>query len=147
MPMRQPLRVGAKAPDFVLPRDGGGKVSLANLRGRKVALYFYPRADTAGCTKEALGFNALRKAFEKAETVVLGVSADPRKAIDKFRDKYSLSSALAFDETHGGGAAHLSHRLEQENRRDLAEGEGRWPCRGGVAVGEIVVSGGALTKR
>jgi thioredoxin-dependent peroxiredoxin len=100
MPMRQPLRVGAKAPDFVLPRDGGGKVSLANLRGRKVALYFYPRADTAGCTKEALGFNALRKAFEEAETVVLGVSADPLKAIDKFRDKYSLTFALASDETH-----------------------------------------------
>jgi peroxiredoxin Q/BCP len=98
--MGGPLSVGAEAPDFTLPRDGGGEISLRELRGRKVVLYFYPRADTPGCTKEAIGFNTLRKAFEKAETVVLGVSADPVKAQDKFRDKYSLAFALASDESH-----------------------------------------------
>jgi len=98
--MVKPLRMGTEAPDFTLLRDGGGEVSLRDLRGRKVALYFYPRADTPGCTKEAIGFNALRKAFEAADTVILGVSADPVKAQDKFRDKYSLAFALASDESH-----------------------------------------------
>jgi peroxiredoxin Q/BCP len=63
-------------------------------------LYFYPKADTPGCTKEAISFNALRKAFEEAGTVILGVSADPVNAQDKFRDKYSLAFPLVSDETH-----------------------------------------------
>jgi peroxiredoxin Q/BCP len=98
--MAKPLNAGAEAPDFTLPRDGGSQVSLKQLRGRKVVLYFYPRADTPGCTKEAMRFNALRKAFEKADTVILGVSADPVQAQDKFRDKYSLGFPLASDESH-----------------------------------------------
>jgi peroxiredoxin Q/BCP len=96
-----PLRVGIEAPDFTLPRDGGGQISLSALRGRKVVLYFYPRADTPGCTKEAIGFNALRKAFEDADTVILGVSADPVRVQDKFRDKYTLAFPLVSDEAHG----------------------------------------------
>ena len=98
--MGEPLSVGTRAPDFSLPRDGGSQVSLKDFSGRKVVLYFYPKADTPGCTKEAIGFNALRKAFAEAGTVILGVSADAVKAQDKFRDKYSLAFPLVSDETH-----------------------------------------------
>lgn len=98
--MGKPLSVGIEAPDFTLPRDGGSQVSLKDFSGRKVVLYFYPKADTPGCTKEAIGFNALRKAFEEAGTAILGVSADAVKAQDKFRDKYSLAFPLVSDETH-----------------------------------------------
>jgi len=98
--MGKPLSVGTPAPDFTLSRDGGGQVSLKDFNGRKVVLYFYPKADTPGCTKEAINFNALRTAFAEADTVILGVSADPVKAQDKFRDKYSLAFPLVSDETH-----------------------------------------------
>jgi peroxiredoxin Q/BCP len=98
--MGKPLSVGMPAPDFTLPRDGGSQVSLKEFSGRKVVLYFYPKADTPGCTKEAINFNALRMAFAEPNTVILGVSADPVKAQDKFRDKYSLAFPLVSDETH-----------------------------------------------
>jgi peroxiredoxin Q/BCP len=98
--MGNPLSVGTPAPDFTLPRDGGSQVALKDFSGRKLVLYFYPKADTPGCTKEAISFNALRKAFEEAGTAILGVSADPVKAQDKFRDKYSLAFPLVSDETH-----------------------------------------------
>jgi peroxiredoxin Q/BCP len=98
--MGKPLSVGTPAPDFTLPRDGGSQVSLKDFSGRKVALYFYPKADTPGCTKEAIAFNALRKAFAEADTAILGISADSVKAQDKFRDKYSLAFPLVSDETH-----------------------------------------------
>ncbi len=91
---------GAKAPDFTLPGDGGGKVSLKDFRGRKLVLYFYPKADTPGCTREAIAFNALKPKFAKAETAILGVSADPVKAQDAFKRKHGLGIALASDETH-----------------------------------------------
>jgi thioredoxin-dependent peroxiredoxin len=94
------LDAGAKAPAFSLPRDGGGSVSLADFAGRKLVLYFYPRADTPGCTKEAIDFSRLKTAFAKADTEVLGVSADPVAAQDKFKTKHKLSVALASDETH-----------------------------------------------
>jgi peroxiredoxin Q/BCP len=90
---------GRKAPDFTLPRDGGGTVSLADHKGRKLVLYFYPKADTPGCTTEALAFTALKRAFARAETNIVGVSADPVKAQDKFRDKHDLKIALASDES------------------------------------------------
>ena len=98
--MGNPLSVGTPAPGFTLPRDGGGQVTLKDFSGRKVVLYFYPKADTPGCTKEAISFNALRKAFAEADTAILGVSADSVKAQDKFRDKYSLAFPLVSDETH-----------------------------------------------
>src|SRR5258706_3171561 len=98
--MSKPLSAGMPAPDFTLPRDGGGHVSLKEFSGRKAVLYFYPKADTPGCTKEAMNFNALRSAFAEANTVILGISADPVKAQDKFRDKYSLAFPLVSDETH-----------------------------------------------
>jgi peroxiredoxin Q/BCP len=90
---------GEKAPAFRLPRDGGATVALADFKGRQLVLYFYPKADTPGCTKEAIAFSGLRKAFAKAGTDILGVSADPVKAQDKFRDKHGLAIALASDET------------------------------------------------
>lgn len=94
------LTPGAKAPDFSLPRDGGERISLADFAGRNLVLYFYPKADTPGCTREAQAFSALRPAFEAAGTAILGVSADPVQAQDKFKAKYDLSIPLASDETH-----------------------------------------------
>ena len=91
--------VGAKAPAFTLPRDGGGTLSLADFKGRKLVLFFYPKADTPGCTKESIAFSGLKRAFAKADTEVVGVSADPVKAQDKFRDKHKLAIPLASDET------------------------------------------------
>ena len=90
---------GAKAPAFTLPADGGGKVSLKDFKGGKLVLYFYPRADTPGCTKEAIAFSRLRGDFAEAGTEILGVSADPVAAQDKFKAKHKLKIALASDET------------------------------------------------
>jgi peroxiredoxin Q/BCP len=98
--MPRELAPGAKAPAFTLPRDGGGSVSLADFAGRAVVLYFYPRADTPGCTKEAIDFSRLKSAFAKAGAEVLGVSADPVPAQDKFKAKHKLAIALASDEKH-----------------------------------------------
>jgi peroxiredoxin Q/BCP len=95
------LAEGAKAPAFRLPRDGGGIVSLADYAGRKLVLFFYPRADTPGCTKEAIDFTRLSGAFAESKTAVLGVSADPLKAQEAFRDKHELSVPLVSDEKHG----------------------------------------------
>ena len=97
--MDRELKPGAKAPAFTLPRDGGDKVSLKGFKGRNLVLYFYPKADTPGCTKEAIACSKLKAAFAKAGTDVLGVSADPVPAQDKFKAKHKLSIALASDET------------------------------------------------
>jgi thioredoxin-dependent peroxiredoxin len=94
------LTPGSKAPAFSLPRDGGGKVSLADFKGQNLVLYFYPRADTPGCTIESKAFSSLSKAFAKAGTAVLGVSADPVRAQDAFKAKHGLAVPLASDETH-----------------------------------------------
>jgi thioredoxin-dependent peroxiredoxin len=98
--MSDELQPGAKAPAFTLPRDGGGTVSLADFAGRALVLYFYPKADTSGCTKEAIDFSRLKSAFAKAGTDILGVSADPVPAQDKFKAKHKLAIALGSDETH-----------------------------------------------
>ena len=98
--MATDLAEGAKAPAFKLPRDGGGTVSLADFKGRKLVLYFYPRADTPGCTRESIDFSKLRAEFQKAGTDVLGVSADPVEAQDKFKKKHNLGVPLLSDETH-----------------------------------------------
>ena len=98
--MSTELRPGAKAPSFTLPRDGGGNVSLPDFAGRGLALVFYPKADTSGCTKEAIDFTRLKGAFAKAGADILGVSADPLPAQDKFKAKHKLSIALASDEMH-----------------------------------------------
>jgi len=98
--MEVALRVGDKAPAFTLPRDGGGSASLADFKGRKLVVYFYPRADTPGCTREAIDFSGLRAQFSRAETEILGVSADPVKAQDAFKKKHDLRIGLLSDETH-----------------------------------------------
>ena len=94
------LAAGSKAPAFKLPRDGGGSMALADFKGRKLVLYFYPKADTPGCTREAIDFSRLLPAFDKAGTAVLGVSADPVPAQDKIKKKHDLDIALLSDETH-----------------------------------------------
>jgi peroxiredoxin Q/BCP len=91
---------GAKAPAFRLPRDGGQEVSLADFSGQKLVLFFYPRADTPGCTKEAIDFTRLKSKFAESQTAVLGVSADPPKTQESFRDKHQLSIPLVSDEQH-----------------------------------------------
>lgn len=96
--MTAKLGVGDKAPAFNLPRDGAGKVSLASLKGKAVVLYFYPKDDTSGCTKEAIDFTALKGQFAKAGAEVLGVSPDPVKAHDKFVEKHKLGVTLLSDE-------------------------------------------------
>ena len=93
------LEVGHKAPAFKLPSDGGGELSLASLKGRKVVLYFYPKDDTSGCTQEAIDFNGLKAQFAKADTEIIGVSPDPVKSHDKFKAKHELGFTLVSDES------------------------------------------------
>jgi peroxiredoxin Q/BCP len=95
-----PLVEGAMAPPFSLPRDGGGSVSLADYAGKKLVLFFYPRADTPGCTREAIDFTRLNDAFADEGAVVLGISADTVKAQESFRTKHQLSVPLISDEQH-----------------------------------------------
>ncbi len=92
------LNVGDKAPQFELPRDGGGTVKLADFAGKLVVLYFYPQDDTSSCTKEAIDFSQLKPEFEKAGAAVIGVSPDSTKKHDKFRIKHGLTVELAADE-------------------------------------------------
>jgi len=94
------LAEGTKAPAFRLPRDGGDTVSLADYAGQKLVVFFYPRADTPGCTKEAIDFTRLKGAFAAAGTGVLGVSADPVKAQESFRNKHQLAIPLISDQEH-----------------------------------------------
>lgn len=88
---------GTTAPDFSLPADGGGSISLSGLKGRNVVIYFYPKADTPGCTKESMDFSRLKAEFERANTTVIGVSADAVAAQDKFKAKHSLTIPLVSD--------------------------------------------------
>ena len=98
--MTTTLAAPTMAPDFTIPRDGGGHITLRDFRGQKLVLYFYPKADTPGCTQESIEFSALRASFAEAGTEVIGVSADPVKAQDAFKAKHGLTVALASDPTH-----------------------------------------------
>jgi len=100
------LNVGDPAPDFTLPRNGGGTISLADLRGRKVVLYFYPKDDTTGCTAEAIAFTGLLPQFEAAGAVVIGVSPDTVAKHDKFAAKHELGVILASDQSTEIAAAY-----------------------------------------
>jgi peroxiredoxin Q/BCP len=93
------LDIGDAAPDFALPTDDGRSVSLRALRGGPTALYFYPKDDTAGCTAEAVAFNALRGEFEAAGATLIGVSPDSVASHVKFKRKHDLSLSLAADES------------------------------------------------
>ena len=92
------LETGNKAPAFDMPTDGGGRVRLADYAGRTVVLYFYPKADTPGCTTEGRDFSALIDDFAAADTVVIGVSRDPVKKLDRFKAKHDLKVILGSDE-------------------------------------------------
>jgi len=94
------LAEGAKAPAFHLPRDGGGMISLSDYAGKKLVLFFYPKADTPGCTREAIDFTRLKSAFADCGTEVLGISGDSQTAQEKFRDKHELAVPLMSDEKH-----------------------------------------------
>lgn len=122
------------APDFTLPRDGGGEITLSSLRPGKVVLFFYPRDDTPGCTKEAIAFTGLVDAFAETGVTVLGISKDTVAKHEKFRDKHGLGVALLSDaegdvcETYGVwkeknmyGRKHMGI----ERSTFLIDGEGR----------------------
>lgn len=94
------LSPGVMAPDFTLPRDGGGVVSLSDLRGRPVVLFFYPKDDTEGCTAEAKDFTAAKPDFDAAGVALLGLSPDPVARHDRFVSKHGLGVPLASDESH-----------------------------------------------
>ena len=94
------VEAGQKAPAFTLTADDGTKVRLADLKGKPVVLYFYPRDDTPGCTREACAFRDQKAALKKLGAVVLGVSSDSIESHGKFRDKYDLNFPLLADVDH-----------------------------------------------
>lgn len=91
------LETGQPAPDFTLPRDGGGTMTLSEQQPRAVVLFFYPKDDTPGCTKEAIAFTGLESAFDAANTTIIGISKDTAAKHDKFAAKHDLSVALVSD--------------------------------------------------
>jgi peroxiredoxin Q/BCP len=97
--MTSELQEGVKAPPFKLAADNGEKIALADFKGKKLVVFFYPRADTPGCTKESIAFSALKKDFTKADTAVVGISADPANAQGAFKKKHALKVPLLSDET------------------------------------------------
>jgi peroxiredoxin Q/BCP len=100
------IQPGDTAPDFTLLDQHGDSVTLSDLRGKTVVLYFYPKADTPGCTAQACGVRDHRAAYEQASAVVLGVSPDPVGAIARFDDKYGLAFPLLADEDHAVAEAY-----------------------------------------
>jgi peroxiredoxin Q/BCP len=100
------IEPGDTAPDFTLPDQHDNPVALADLKGKSVVLYFYPKADTPGCTTQACGVRDHRADYERAGAVVLGVSPDPVKKIAKFDEKYGLRFPLLADEDHAVAEAY-----------------------------------------
>ena len=92
------LTVGCKAPAFTLPVDGGGNISLAEMQGEKVVIYFYPKDDTPGCTQESCDFRDSLAAFKKCGALIVGISKDSIERHDKFKKKFKLNFPLASDE-------------------------------------------------
>ena len=93
------LNIGDNAPDFTLPASGGSSVSLSDFVGKNLVIYFYPRDDTPGCTKEAIGFTEMKAEFDAANTEILGISKDTVAKHDKFIAKHELGIVLGSDET------------------------------------------------
>jgi peroxiredoxin Q/BCP len=106
MPGPMALEPGDQAPDFTLSDQHGNPVTLSGLRGKAVVLYFYPKADTPGCTTQACGIRDHSTDYSEAGAVVLGVSPDPVKAVDKFDQKYGLGFPLLADEDHSVAEAY-----------------------------------------
>jgi peroxiredoxin Q/BCP len=107
------LTVGSKAPDFKLPDDSGQVLQLKGFRGRQVVLYFYPKDDTPGCTKEACGFRDVTSSLQKTGAVVLGVSLDGAPSHQKFKAKYGLPFPLLSDQ--GASVSKLYGVYKQKN--------------------------------
>ena len=143
------IEPGNKAPDFTLPTDGDGEVTLSGLAGKKVVLYFYPKDDTSGCTAEACGFRDSFPDYGGAGAVVIGISKDSVASHDKFKKKHALPFILAADvdgrglreirhlgrkehvrpQIHGHRARHLPDRRRGNRARRLAQGQGAGPRR------------------
>ncbi|HEY0392615.1 MAG TPA: thioredoxin-dependent thiol peroxidase [Solirubrobacterales bacterium] len=100
------LEAGAAAPDFTLPDQNGDEVSLADLKGKTTVLYFYPRADTPGCTTQACGIRDRRAEYEAAGVRVIGISPDPVEAVAKFAGKFDLDFTLLADADHAVAGAY-----------------------------------------
>lgn len=100
------IEAGTPAPDFTMPTDGGGSVTLSALKGKPVVLYFYPKDDTSGCTSEACGFRDQFPDFSGLDAVVIGVSKDSVASHDKFKAKYELPFTLASDKETGVAEAY-----------------------------------------
>lgn len=100
------IEAGTPAPDFTMPTDGGGSVTLSALRGKPVILYFYPKDDTSGCTSEACGFRDQLPDFSGLDAVIIGVSKDSVASHDKFKAKYELPFTLASDKETGVAEAY-----------------------------------------
>jgi len=94
MSMAATLQEGDPAPDFELATDSGGRFRLSEKRGNPVVLYFYPKDDTPGCTKEAIGFSEKKPEFDEMQTIILGISPDDEKSHDKFKAKHGLAITL-----------------------------------------------------
>jgi len=97
---------GDQAPEIQLNTDSGQKFELSALKGKNVVLYFYPKSDTPGCTKEACEFRDTSRKFSKANTVIVGISPDPEKAQSKFKDKFDLPFTLLADTDHQAAEAY-----------------------------------------
>ncbi len=100
------LGQGDIAPEFELPRDGGGSISLAALRGKPIVLFFYPKDDTKACTEEAISFSTLAKEFQEAGIALVGISPDSAKSHDRFTKKHGLTVALGADEDKAAANAY-----------------------------------------
>lgn len=135
--VRMAMAVGAPAPPFTLPTDGGGELSLADLRGKKVVLYFYPRDDTPGCTIEAQGFRDAADRLSAAGAVVVGVSGDSVESHDAFKAKYGLNFALASDEAKTMLEAYGVWQLRQRAGKEF------W----GVVRSTFVIDGEGVVAR
>ena len=155
------LSTGATAPDFTLADQDGNPVHLADLRGKTVVLYFYPKADTPGCTVQACGVRDRRGDYEAANAVVLGVSPDPVAKVAKFASKYDLGFTLLADPDHvgrgglrrvgaevdvrahllGQPAHHVHHRSDGGRGARDPEGDAEDPRRRGARGDRGRVSG------
>jgi len=100
------IEIGKPAPDFTLPTDGGGTVTLSKLRGKPVVIYFYPKDNTSGCTKEACDFRDAMPDFSKVKAAIIGISKDSAKSHDGFKAKQKLNFTLAADEDGKACAAY-----------------------------------------
>ena len=116
---------GQPAPDFTLASDGGGSVSLSALRGKPVVLYFYPKDNTSGCTKQACAIRDDWSAFEQYGAVVLGVSPDDTDSHDSFRDKFNLPFPLLSDPDHAVAEAYGAWAKRRTTARPTTASSGR----------------------